>query len=339
MRNLQDILDSNTVKLQNINILSDIDTDSDINFDNISTKTINNNIDVADMTRKNIRQIIIDYCKDENSVVKYKLKYVKDVINDPNNYQYFANLITVNDYNEFREYITEGMKLFGNNGNFNWMDITPITSLANMFHGIYMFNGHIELWNTSQVNDMSYLFANTIFNQDISNWDVSNVETMDGMFAENEYFNQPIGKWNTHSAINMADMFCSAERFNQPIGNWNTAKVSNMSGMFENAYSFNQPLNNWNVSRVTTMSQMFHNAKSFNQPLNNWDVSNVENMRSMFMDAEKFNQDLNNWNVRKVTPSYTIFAKAPSFNFDNIANWKKINHALYYKAFQYTYNL
>ena len=59
MRNLQDILDSNTVKLQNINILSDIDTDSDINFDNISTKTINNNIDVADMTRKNIRQIII----------------------------------------------------------------------------------------------------------------------------------------------------------------------------------------------------------------------------------------------------------------------------------------
>jgi len=41
------------------------------------------------------------------------------------------------------------MKLFGNDGNFNWMDITPITELGNMFHGIYMFNGHIELWNTS----------------------------------------------------------------------------------------------------------------------------------------------------------------------------------------------
>ena len=231
------------------------------------------------------------------------------------------------------------MKLFGNDGNFNWMDITPITDLSNMFHGISMFDGHIELWNTSQVNDMSYLFANTIFNQDISDWDVSNVENMDGMFAENEYFNQPIGKWDTSSATNMSDMFCSAERFNQPIGNWNTAKVSNMSGMFENAYSFNQPINNWNVSRVTTMSQMFHHARSFNQPLNNWDVSNVENMRSMFMDAEKFNQDLNNWNVRKVTPAYTIFAKATSFNFDNILNWKKINYALYNKAFQYAYNL
>ena len=77
MRNLQDILDSNTVKLQNVNILSDIDADIDTNFDtiNISTKNINNNIDAVDMTRKNVRQIIIDYCKDENSVLKYKLKY------------------------------------------------------------------------------------------------------------------------------------------------------------------------------------------------------------------------------------------------------------------------
>ena len=73
MRTLQDILDSNTVKLQNINILSDIDTDFD-NID-ISVKTINNNIDAVDITRKNVRQIIIDYCKDENSVLKYKLKY------------------------------------------------------------------------------------------------------------------------------------------------------------------------------------------------------------------------------------------------------------------------
>lgn len=339
MRNLQDILDSNTVKLQTVNILSDIDDDIDMNFDNISVKTINNNIDAVDTIRKNVRQIIIDYCEDEDSVLKYKLKYAKDLINNPNNYQHFANLITVNDYSEFRNYIIAGMKLFGNNGNFNWMDITPITDLANMFHGISMFDGHIELWDTSQVNDMSYLFANTIFNQDISGWDVSNVENMDGMFSENEYFNQPIGKWNTCSVINMADMFCSAGRFNQPIGNWDTAKVSNMSGMFENAYSFNQPINNWNVSRVTTMAQMFHNAMSFNQPLNNWDVSNVENMRSMFMDAVKFNQDLNNWNVRKVTPAYTIFAKAISFNFDNIANWKKINYAVYNKAYQYAYNL
>ena len=59
MRNLQDILDSNTVKLQNVNILSDIDGDANTNFDNISVKTINNNTDVADITRKNVRQIII----------------------------------------------------------------------------------------------------------------------------------------------------------------------------------------------------------------------------------------------------------------------------------------
>ena len=92
---------------------------------------------------------------------------------------------------------------------------------------------------------------------EISNWDVSNVWYMSGMFA-------------------------NASSFNQPLNNWNVSKVTNMGGMFWGAESFNQPLNNWNVSNVTSMEAMFKNAESFNQPLNNWNVSNVTNMEDMF---------------------------------------------------------
>ena len=60
---------------------------------------------------------------------------------------------------------------------------------------------------------------------DISNWDVSNVTNMYGMFG------------------NVAGMFEDARYFNQPLNKWNVSNVTNMRGMFIRAESFNQPLN------------------------------------------------------------------------------------------------
>jgi len=41
---------------------------------------------------------------------------------------------------------------------------------------------------------MSYMFAHSQFNQDLSNWDVSNVKNMSYMFC-NSIFNQDITRW------------------------------------------------------------------------------------------------------------------------------------------------
>ena len=43
---------------------------------------------------------------------------------------------------------------------------------------------------------MSYLFSGSKFNGDISEWDVSNVDNMRGMFLDSK-FNGDISKWNT----------------------------------------------------------------------------------------------------------------------------------------------
>ena len=44
--------------------------------------------------------------------------------------------------------------------------------------------GHISLWDTSNVTDMSRMFEYaTEFNQDIGNWDTSNVTNMRFMFG------------------------------------------------------------------------------------------------------------------------------------------------------------
>ena len=75
-----------------------------------------------------------------------------------------------------------------------------------------------------------------------------------------------ISNWDVSNVTNMAGMFKNAISFNQPLNDWNVSNVLDMSQMFENAESFNQPLNKWNVSKVRDMNGMFMKASSFNQP-------------------------------------------------------------------------
>ena len=106
---------------------------------------------------------------------------------------------------------------------------------------------------TTQVTNMSDLFYDNIsFNQDISNWDVSNVTTMQSMFREAISFNQPIGDWDVSSVVAMGGMFSGGIDtqqasliyidFNQDISNWDVSNVTDMRGMFICADAFNQPI-------------------------------------------------------------------------------------------------
>jgi len=61
------------------------------------------------------------------------------------------------------------------------------------------------------------LFRNTDFNDNISNWDVSNVTNMNSMFYMANEFNQPIGNWDVSKVTNMGKMFYGSTKFNQYI--------------------------------------------------------------------------------------------------------------------------
>ena len=62
-------------------------------------------------------------------------------------------------------------------------------------------------WNPRKAVNMSYMFADSMFNGDINSWDVSNVEEMQGMFANNISFNKPLSNWNTKKCNDMSYMF------------------------------------------------------------------------------------------------------------------------------------
>ena len=107
---------------------------------------------------------------------------------------------------------------------------------------------------TGNITDMSYLFAYSHFNGDISKWDVSNVTNMDSMFA------------------------CS--KFNNDILNWDVSNVTNMKGMFYRSV-FNNDISKWDVSNVTNMNYMFSLSK-FDGDISKWNVSNVTNNTKIF---------------------------------------------------------
>ena len=191
------------------------------------------------------------------------------------------------------------------------------------------FNDDITNWDTSNVLSMEEVFSGwPAFNQDISNWDTSKVESMHGMFKSSKY---------------KGSYYMGPTSFNQPIGNWDVSNVKNMSEMFLGATSFNQDLNGWDVSNVENMDYMFSGATSFNQSIGNWDTSNVQSMKGMFSDvvaigivafvgtfeytfagSTSFNQPIGNWNVSNVKNMSEMFRGATSFNQD-INSWDVSN--------------
>ena len=53
------------------------------------------------------------------------------------------------------------------------------------------------------------------------------------MFDGCKNFNQNISKWNVLNVQNMSSMFYCCKKFNQDISKWNVSNVHNMNSMFD----------------------------------------------------------------------------------------------------------
>ena len=208
-----------------------------------------------------------------------------------------------------KEYVFEGQKYYvardkddikqkiaTNSYPANRIVTTRVTELNNLFENNNTFNQDIWNWDTSNVTSTIYTFRQAYaFNQDINYWDVSKVRDMSWMFLVASAFNKPLNRWNTSNVENMADMFAVTYNFNQDISNWDVSKVNTMRHMFAYTTNYNKPLTNWNTSNVRNMDRMFWESKAFNQPVAHLNISNVTTMVGMFSNNPVFNQPLNGW--------------------------------------------
>ena len=79
------------------------------------------------------------------------------------------------------------------------------------------------------------------------------------MFAGCSVFNQDISVLNTSNVTNMSYMFSGCSMFdNNGSNNINeliTGKLTNASYMFESCFKFNRYIGNWNMSEVETWKE------------------------------------------------------------------------------------
>lgn len=204
-------------------------------------------------------------------------------------------------------------------GHINSWDVSLVTDMDELFIGQKFTDEDLSNWDVSNVISMNGTFSESNFNGDISNWNVSKVKYMSEMFS-NSPFNNDISGWNIESLIDASLMFYQNLVFNQPIGSWNTSNLRNINGMFSYAYEFNQPLNSWNVENIEGMSFCFCNAKNFNQPLNSWKTNKLQSTYQMFINAKRFNQDISSWDFSKNRSFEEMFWEAFSFN-QNCDSW------------------
>jgi len=180
----------------------------------------------------------------------------------------------------------------------NCLDISNITSLSHIFcfdERLWtLFNCNISKWDVSNVTSLNSAFAHLkAFTGDISEWDVSNVEDMDYLFWKSD-FNGDISKWNTSNVKNMGSMF-NESKFNNDISEWDVSKVTNMDGIFYDSI-FNKDISKWNISNVSRFISAFSKSK-FNQDISCWNISKkTTRIENMFFDSiveEKYKPHIN----------------------------------------------
>ena len=134
-------------------------------------------------------------------------------------------------------------------------DFSGVTSLNSLFRGCPSLAGGagFNLWDVSSVTNMFALFwESSLFNADISSWNVSSVTTFYGTFR-NTTFDQDISGWDVSSGTQFAFMFAYST-FNQDISGWNI-QPTDLRWMFLGASNFDQDLGGWDISQVNLLNE------------------------------------------------------------------------------------
>lgn len=175
--------------------------------------------------------------------------------------------------------------------------ITNIKVIGSVIKGRYLFNkmGEVDVseLNTSRMTDMSHMFEGCKTSVlDLSNFDVSNVTSYKGMFADMPNIEtldiQPL----CHNKVtDFSYMFSTTPKLSE-IKNINNYLVSNyatnLSYMFYKAYIIwwdSHIFDTWDTSNVIDMSSMFQNTNIGSTIYIYWNMSKVTTMRSMFKNC------------------------------------------------------
>lgn len=238
-----------------------------------------------------------------------------------------------------------------NSSNTNLIDTAGINT-SRVKNMRFMFSGgkwiikKIKITNldTSNVEDMSYMFAASPYEQsitadpiDLSGFNTSKVTNMQGMFSGSHFPFIDIRHFDTSNVTNMESMFADLHKVTSlDLSGLNVKKVSNIQYIFSGSNDLQSlNLSGWELDSITNMSFMFNGLKQLislnltafttknvtnmsymffgtkklaNLNLSSFDTSNVTNMAEMFRhDGAIYPLDVSSFDTRKVTNMTNMF--------------------------------
>lgn len=245
------------------------------------------------------------------------------------------------------------------NSNMNYEPFTAYTfdKLQNMsliFNGC-TYDGDLPLfnWNTSQINTMHYLFAESHFtNIDISTWNLCNVKSFEYMFMNCDKVqtitinDQPLVLLNSlyamfsgctnlqhvnfnfaqvPNATNVASLFSMCNNLmNIDINNWHAPNLNSISYMFNN----DKNLTDVNISNCTWNIPQFYNMFRYCYSLTNLNMTdmNLPNLKNTpnslcYGTNHLTNINLHNWYMPNCTELKWMFSSSSGHNYVDISNW------------------
>ena len=148
-----------------------------------------------------------------------------------------------------------------------WPNLTVAPELKTL-KSLFSHNCNIQKIKAPKITapkltDISYAFANlgTVNTLDLDDFDTSNVENMEGLFAGNSSrFNTAYRakiSLNTSNVKNMSKLFHYTYVSYLDLSDLDVRKVTNFSKAFDYTWLYELDLTNWNTISATDMSNMF----------------------------------------------------------------------------------
>lgn len=225
--------------------------------------------------------------------------------------------------------VSDFTETFANNPNFNqnlsnwrlkdWSNWngpnTGMIYLVGTFDACTAYNQPLKTWGYQGVKSMAnFLRGCANFNQDMSNIDVRNVESLNGTFHGCVLLTTSLAGWVTSSLVDTQNFLRACSVFNSPVEHLDFSRVINAVDTFRYCYLFNQPINNLNIKKAKFLQGFLRGCKAFNQPVNLLNPVSAVDLTLFFAETDNFNQSINDWDIRLCERLNGIFQNTRVYN-------------------------
>ncbi|MDE7086562.1 MAG: BspA family leucine-rich repeat surface protein, partial [Clostridia bacterium] len=157
---------------------------------------------------------------------------------------------------------------------YNFSNLKTFTNVSNL-----------DMSNATSANGM-FQGCSNLESLDVSDWDVSNVRDFSRLFSGcSKLQNLDVSKWNTSNADMLIFMFedCSSLT-SLDVSGWNTAKAYHMNGVFKGCSNLTEiDVSGWNTSNVIYFNNLFKGCSKLRYAdLSGFDFSKATRIDDMF---------------------------------------------------------